>query len=75
MKIQEDFDSLKSILDMHSIVFNYASPLQFTEKKNSLMVLHSKVYGNIRKLYPGIPSQVVIKAEQECLASYKSTKS
>ena len=75
MKSQEDFDSLKSILDMHSIVFNYASPLQFTEKKNSLMVLHSKVYGNIRKLYPGIPSQVVIKAEQECLASYKSTKS
>ena len=39
------------------------------------MVLHSKVYGNIRKLYPDIPSQVVIKAEQECLASYKSTKS
>lgn len=75
MKSQEDFDSLKSILDMHSIVFNYASPLQFTEKKNSLMVLHSKVYGNIRKLYPNIPSQVVIKAEQECLASYKSTKS
>ena len=75
MKSQEDFDSLKSILDMHSIVFNYASPLQFTEKKNSLMVLHSKVYGNIRKLYPDIPSQVVIKAEQECLASYKSTKS
>lgn len=75
MKSQGDFDSLKSILDMHSIVFNYASPLQFTEKKNSLMVLHSKVYGNIRKLYPDIPSQVVIKAEQECLASYKSTKS
>jgi len=75
MKSQEDFDSLKSILDMHSIVFNYASPLQFTEKKNSLIVLHSKVYGNIRKLYPNIPSQVVIKAEQECLASYKSTKS
>ena len=75
MKNQDEFDSLKSILDMHSIVFNYASPLQFTEKKNSLMVLHSKVYGNIRKLYPNIPSQVVIKAEQECLTSYKSTKS
>lgn len=75
MKSQEEYDSLKSILDMHSIVFNYASPLQFAEKKNSLVVLHSKVYGNIRKLYPEIPSQVVIKAEQECLSSYKTTKS
>ena len=75
MKSQDDYDSLKSILDMHKIVFNFASPLQFQEKKNSLVVLHSKVYHNIRKQYPDIPSQVVIKAEQECLSSYKSTKS
>lgn len=75
MKSQEDFNSLKSILDMHKVVFNFASPLQFTETKNSLIVLHSKVYKNIRKQYPEIPSQVVIKAEQECLSSYKSTKS
>ena len=75
MKSQEDFDSLKSILDMHKVVFNYASPLQFIEKKNSLVVLHSKVYYNVRKQYPNIPSQVIIRAEQECLSSYKSTKS
>lgn len=75
MKNREDYDSLKSILDMHSIVFNYASPLQFSEKKNSLVVLHSKVYKNIRKLYPDIPSQIIIKAEQECLSNYKTTKS
>lgn len=75
MKNREDYDSLKSILDMHSIVFNYASPLQFLEKKNSLVVLHSKVYKNIRKLYPDIPSQIIIKAEQECLSNYKTTKS
>jgi len=75
MKNEEDFDSLKSILDMHKIVFNFASQLQFTEKKNSLIILHSKVYNNIRKQYSNIPSQVIIKAEQECLSSYKSTKS
>jgi IS605 OrfB family transposase len=75
MKCQDDYDSLKSILDMHKIVFNFASPLQFQEKKNSLVVLHSKIYYNIRKQYPDIPSQVIIKAEQECLSSYKSTKS
>lgn len=75
MKNQEDFDSLKSILEMHKVVFNFASPLQFKEEKNSLVVLHSKVYKNIRKQYPDIPSQVIIKSEQECLSSYKSTKS
>ena len=75
MKTQEDFDNLKSILEMHKIVFNFASNLQFNELKNSLVVLHSKVYYNIRKQYPDIPSQVVIKAEQECLSSYKTTKS
>jgi putative transposase len=75
MKCQDDFDNLKSILDYHKIVFNFASYLQFTEKKNSLIILHSKVYHNIRKQYPNIPSQVIIKAEQECLSSYKSTKS
>lgn len=75
MKNQEDFDSLKSILEMHKVVFNFASQHQFNETKNSLVVLHSKVYNNIRKQYPNIPSQVIIKAEQECLSSYKSTKS
>lgn len=75
MKTQENFNNLKSILEMHKIVFNFASNLQFNESKNSLVILHSKVYHNIRKQYPSIPSQVVIKAEQECLSSYKTTKS
>ncbi len=75
MKNQEEFDSLKSILDMHKTVFNFASPIQFVEPKNSLIILHSKVYHPIRKQFPDIPSQIIIKAEQECIASYKSTKS
>ena len=75
MENQEKFDSLKSILEMHRLVFNFASPLRFQEKKNSIVILHSKVYGNIRKSNPEIPSQVIIKAEQECLSSYSSVKS
>lgn len=59
----------------HQKVFNIASPLQFVEKKNSIVVLHSKVYHNIRKQFPDINSQVIIKAEQECLAAYRSAKS
>lgn len=66
---------LKSLLECHRIVFNHASKEQFPEQKNSLVVLHSKVYKNVRKQYPEIPSQVIIKAEQECLSAYRSVKS
>ena len=72
---QEDLKSLKSLLEGHRVVFNIASKEQFNEKKNSIVVLHSKVYHNVRKQFPDINSQVVIKAEQECLSSYKSVKS
>ena len=70
-----DCKALKEMLELHRFVFNYASKEQLTEDKNSLVVLHSKVYKNIRKSNPEIPSQVVIKAEQECLSSYRSAKS
>ena len=72
---QEDLDSLKSILENHRVVFNIASKEQFNEKKNSIVILHSKVYHPTRKQFPDINSQVIIKAEQECLAMYRSAKS
>lgn len=70
-----DCQELKTVLEWQRIVFNQASKEQFTESKNSIVVLHSKVYDNIRKQYPEIPSQVIIGAERECLSSYRSTKS
>jgi IS605 OrfB family transposase len=74
-QLQGDCQELKQLLEQHCVVFNIASKEQFTEKKNSLTILHSKVYKNVRKQYPNIPSQVVIKAEQECISSYRSVKS
>ena len=74
-QLQGDCQELKQLLEQHRVVFNFASKEQFAEKKNSLTILHSKVYNNIRKQYPNIPSQVVIKAEQECISSYRSSKS
>ncbi len=73
--LQGDTSDLKRLLELHRIAFNHASKEQFPETKNSLVVLHSKVYKNVRKQYPEIPSQVVIKAEQECLSAYRSAKS
>ena len=72
---QEDSDALLSLLSNHRLVFNIASKEQFTEKKNSIVILHSKVYHPTRKQFPNINSQVIIKAEQECLALYRSSKS
>lgn len=71
---QEDLNALKSLLENHRLVFNIASKEQFVEKKNSIVILHSRVYHNVRKSSPDINSQVIIKAEQECLASYRSIK-
>jgi len=66
---------LIDLLEKHKFVCNIASKEQFSEKKNSIVVLHSKVYKNVRKSNPEIPAQVVIKAEQEILSSYRSIKS
>lgn len=71
----EHLNDLKSLIEMNNVVVNFASPIQFGEKKNSLMVLHNKVYHSVRKLHPAIPSQVIIRGIKECLSSYKSTKS
>jgi putative transposase len=74
-KLIGDTDELKKLLEYQQFVFNFASHQQFSEKKKSLVVLHSKVYNSIRKSNPEIPSQVVIRAEHDCLAAYRSIKS
>ena len=74
-KLLGDITELKKLLEYQQFVFNFASKEQFTEKKNSLVVLHSKVYNAVRKLNPEIPSQVIIRGEHDCLASYRSIKS
>ena len=74
-KLLGDTTELKKLLEYQQFVFNFASKEQFTEKKNSLVVLHSKVYTAVRKLNPEIPSQVIIRGEHDCLASYRSIKS
>lgn len=74
-KSQDDLDSLKQLLEYHKLAFNQASEIQFKQKTNSIIVLHSKFYSKFRKSQPLIPSQVVIRGEQECLSAYRSIKS
>ena len=72
---QEDLNDLKQLLEYHKVAFNVASKEQYGQTKNSIVLLHAKAYSQIRTLHPTIPSQVVIRAEQECLSSYRAAKS
>jgi len=66
---------LMDLLEQQRMLVNEASVLQFEMKNTSLTDLHKAFYFKTRDKHPDIPSQVVIKSEQECIASYKSIKS
>lgn len=71
---QADSASLMQLLEWQRLVVNEASKLQFGGK-NSIVELHAKAYRKIRDSHPEIPSQVVIRGEDECLSHYRSAKS
>jgi putative transposase len=72
---QEDFVALRELLEWQRLAFNEASKVQFGQKKNSIVWLHGNFYRKFRDLNPHIPSQVIIRAEQECLARHVGAKS
>jgi len=63
------------LLERYREVVNAASKLQFEGKIVGLTELHNVFYYVAREKFPDVPSQVVIKAEQESVAAYKSIKS
>jgi len=65
-------ESLLELLKVQRDIVNFASELHFGHK-NSIIELHSKVYYKARKKFK-CPAQVIIKAEQECLSSYRTIK-
>jgi len=73
----EDMKLIMDLLEEYRSVVNEASKLQFSNLNSlsNIKALHAKFYYQTREEYPNIPSQIIIKAEQESLASYKSIKS
>lgn len=73
----EDMNLIMSLMDEYRSVVNEASKLQFSDLKglSHLKGLHNAFYHSTRESRPDFPSQMVIRAEMECLASYKSIKS
>lgn len=73
-KNKGDLQKLLQILKVHSLAFNEVSRDLFNIKILSIVHLHKKSYYRIRKAYPKIPAQIIIRAEQECLSAYRSAR-
>jgi len=69
-----DFNLILELLNLYTKVLNDVSKLQYDKKLNSIKLLHNEFYYPARTKYPDLPSQVIIKAEQESLSTYKSIK-
>jgi IS605 OrfB family transposase len=65
------------VLGEYCSVLNEASILQFSDLKSlsNIKALHNMFYYQTRENHSDFPSQMIIRAEMECLASYKSIKS
>jgi len=72
----EDKTSLIESLTLKQKAFNEISKVRFEMKKcNGIMPLHQRCYKQIRNQFPTLPSQYVIKAEQDVIAKYKTLRS
>ncbi len=70
-----DKNKLLLLLEAHKFTLNECFKVKFNEvKENSIVHLHNKFYKNFRKVYSNIPSNIVIRAEQECLSSFRAIK-
>lgn len=79
-KLIFDNDSEKEkiieILNIEKFAYNECSKVRFNEvKRNSIVELHNLFYHKFRESQPQIPSQIIIRAEQEVLSNYRSIKS
>ena len=71
---KENFDALRQILVWQRDAYNFASEAEFRLKSFHIKRLHDECYRKIRAKWPEIPSQVVIKAEQDVLAAYRTVR-
>ena len=71
----EDAGKLHHTLELHSVAWNETSKTLYRTGPVPQSVIHRKTYRNIRKAFPEIPSQVVVKARMDCLSAYRTARS
>lgn len=77
---EDKIQSIKKMMEMERTCYNKISPIlyeQFAKDKKvfPVKILHDKVYRKLRNEHPEIPSQIVIKSEQDCRAAYLTIRS
>lgn len=72
---ESDHQAIISMLEANLLAWNECSKIKFGIKENSIVKLHAAFYKDFREKYPEIKSQIVIRAEHECLSAYRSIKS
>ena len=72
----EDKTSIVESLTLKQKAFDEISKIRFGMKScNGIMPLHNRSYKLVREMFPKLPSQFVIKAEQDVMAKYKAIRS
>lgn len=71
---KQDLIDLRQILIKQQECFNYISIIQYNLGLKNLNIkdLHLNSYFQTKSLFPNIPTQVIIRSEQEILSSYRS---
>ena len=73
---QEDKDRLMETFEIHQSIWNHLSSYVFkTQLKLSGKILHEKTYHKCRKLFPESPSQIIIRAREDIVSTFKTIKS
>ena len=71
---KDDFDNLYESLLLNQKSWNIISQERFSMTGGRLKILHDKCYYKVKEQIPTIPSQFIIKAEQDVIATYKIIK-
>ena len=73
---QEEKLELLKIFELHKNIWNYLSDYTFKKQiKLSGKILHEKTYHKCRKAFADAPSQLIIRAREDVISTFKSLKS
>lgn len=73
---QEDKNLLLDTFEIHKNIWNYISKYIFTHKLKAWgKDVHDATYYKCRKKFPNSPSQIIIRAREDAVATYKTIKS
>jgi len=71
---QDDYNNLLESLKLNQLAWNIISEERFSMTGGRLKILHDKCYKKVKNSISNIPSQFIIKAEQDVIATYKTIK-